>query len=165
MRLDGTSETARKKGPWRRLVLRRADGQVYLSRWGFGHDRVGRVLLHRMDAPDPGLDLHDHPWSFVSIVLRGGYTEVRCDARITSGDRVNARRPGSVQLMRLDETHTIVRLHRQRCWTLVIGGPRRRRWGFYVNGKWMPEAEYDATIRAGRRDLFVETSRARQSTA
>lgn len=77
----GAWERSQRRGPLRRLTLRRADGQVYLDRWGLISDRVGGVLLHRMEAPDPGLDLHDHPWPFVSIILWGGYTEYRCDVR------------------------------------------------------------------------------------
>lgn len=51
------------------------DGRTFLRRRGVEHARVGGILIHRIDAPDPGLDLHDHPWPFVSIVLRGGYRE------------------------------------------------------------------------------------------
>src|SRR3954449_5709224 len=35
------------------------------------------VYLHRFDGPDPRPTLHDHPWPFLSFVLRGGYTERR----------------------------------------------------------------------------------------
>lgn len=168
-RVDGTSEVAAKKGLWRRLCLRRADGRVYLDRWGFGHDRIGRVLVHRMQAPDPGVDLHDHPWWFASVVLWGGYTEQRADVRDaptwarmadqntdTARGVVVERRPGSVRTMRLDECHTITSLRRRTSWTLVIGGPRRRTWGFYLPIGYMPEPVYDATIRAERRDLWSD---------
>ena len=50
-------------------------GRTFLRRRGIEHLSLGGALLHRLDGPDPGLDLHDHPWTFVSIVLRGGYTE------------------------------------------------------------------------------------------
>lgn len=90
-RVDGTWERSIRKGLYRRLTLRRADGQVYLNRWGVGHDRVGRVLLHKMEAPDPGVDLHDHPWWFVSIVLWGGYTEQRADIRERRGSPASPR--------------------------------------------------------------------------
>ena len=80
-RLDGTSELSQRKPLWRRLRLRRADGRVYLDRWGLAHERVGGVFLHRMQAPDPGVDLHDHPWPFASVVLWGGYIEQRADIR------------------------------------------------------------------------------------
>lgn len=168
-RPDETWESSRKTGPFRRLRLRRADGRVYLDRWGIGHDRIGRVLLHRMAAPDPGIDLHDHPWWFVTIPLWGGYTEQRANVRdahwlaslanqhptCTRGV-VEQRRPFRPKTMRLDECHTITALTRSTCWTLVLGGPRRRRWGFHLSSGYMPEAEYDVTVRAERRDLWVE---------
>lgn len=187
-RADGTAETARKKGLFRRLTLRRADGNVYLNRWGVGHDRIGRVLLHRMDAPDPGVHLHDHPWWFVTIPLWGGYIEQRIPTRDASNyatwaenedrDRAEARahlrdlrrdttyraprgviqtvRPWKPRVMRLDECHRITRLYRRTCWTLVIGGPRRRTWGFYLPSGFMPESVYDATVRPERRDLWSD---------
>lgn len=165
----GARETTRRRGPYRRLTLRRADGEVYLNRWGLSLDRVGGVLLHRMDAPDPGIDLHDHPWWFVSVILWGGYTEQRADIRhaqtyarlaesypegCTRGV-VERRRWLSVKTMRLDECHTITNLCRRTSWSLVIKGPRRRRWGFYMPEGWMSEFDYDQSVRPMRRDLFV----------
>jgi hypothetical protein len=152
----------------RRLTLRRADGQVYLSRWGLAHDRVGGILLHRMEAPDPGTDLHDHPWWFASLILWGGYDEERADTREAPllawiGERAGSpdacrrgvleeRRWGSVKVMRLDHCHRVVRLRRATSWSLVVKGPRRRPWGFYLPGEggYMSERRYDATVR---RDL------------
>lgn len=174
-RPNGAWETSRKKGVFRRLTLRRADGQVYLNRWGIQFDSVLGVYLHKMEAPDPGVDLHDHPWWFTSIVLWGGYTEQRADTRhapdlariaeewpdtCTRGVEVE-RRWLSAKSMRLDECHTITKLHGRTCWTLVIRGPRLRRWGFYLPDGYMVEAEYDATVRAERRDLWSDQNAAR----
>ena len=156
------------RGIYRHFRLRRSDGQVYLSRWGFSHRRIGGILLHRMDAPDPGLDLHDHPWWFVSIVLWGGYVEQRTDIRNASaraemvehhgiygrGDTV-VRRRFSVRTMRLDECHTITRLLGKRSWSLVIKGPHRRMWGFYLPEGYLPADRYVAT-KAERRNLRTE---------
>lgn len=165
-RPGGAWETSRKRGLYRRLTLRRSDGVVYLNRWGIATDRTGGVLLHKMDGPDPGIDLHDHPWWFVSIVLWGGYWEYRAEIReapalariaeeYASAQRGTPvrRRWLSVQTMRLDECHTIFRLRRRTSWTLVIKGPRRRNWGFYLPTGYMPEKQYDETVRAERRDL------------
>jgi hypothetical protein len=105
----------------------------------------------------------------VSIVLRGGYTEQRALTReapllaraaarwpsCTPGVP-ERRRVGSVRVMRLDECHTITDLHGPTCWTLVIGGPRRRRWGFYLPSGWVDEGTYDATVRRDRRDLWSD---------
>lgn len=177
-RVDGTWERSTRSGLRRRLTLRRRDGRIYLDRWGLQHPRIGAVFLHRMDAPDPGIDLHDHPWSFVSIVLWGGYVEQRADTRqachiaaiaeglsATRGGQhprgeLVARRPLSVRVMRLDECHTITELRRRVSWTLVLAGPVRRNWGFYLPAGYMSEPEYDRTIRAERRDLWSDQNAA-----
>lgn len=152
------------------MTLRRFDGRAYMRRWGVA-GRWGGVYLHRFDAPDPGIDLHDHPFSFVSVVLAGGYIEERADireaemlARIadkwpTTCHRgvLEHRGRWSVRALRLDECHRIVDLDRgRRCWTLVLRGPVRRRWGFYLPEGFMDESVYDGTVRAARRDLWNE---------
>ena len=152
-----------------RLRLRRSDGRVYLARWGFKLRRVGGVFLHRMAAPDPGLDLHDHPWTFVTIPLWGGYVEHRCatrDAPLAASiaewydspaarGYPETRLPLRPRMMRLDECHRIVELRRRTAWTLVLAGPHRRPWGFYTPNGWVDETTYDATRH---RDLAEEVS-------
>lgn len=134
-----------RRSGYRRLRLRRDDGSVYLDRWGLTLDRVGGVYLHRMTAPDPGLDLHDHPWTFVTVPLWGGYTEERAlcreavelariaDAFGSTCTRgvVEERLAFRPRRMRLDECHRITHLRRRTAWTLVLRGPRVRTWGFY----------------------------------
>lgn len=156
-------------GVRRRLTLRRGDGDVYLDRWGLSHPRIGGVLVHRMTAPDPGVDLHDHPWWFGSLILWGGYDEERNDTRTAPFDARFAeaiegaggraprgwlveRRWLSWRSMRLDECHRIIRLRRRTCWTLVVNGPRRRTWGFYEPKGWVKHTD-SATER---RDLAAE---------
>ena len=136
---------------YRRLRLRRAgDGRVYLDRWGLSIDRIGGVYLHRMSAPDPGVDLHDHPWAFVTIPLVGGYTEERALCReaqqyaliaeaypTCARGVVEERLPRRPRLMRLDECHRITHLSRRHVWTLVLRGPRVRSWGFFEPHGWV----------------------------
>lgn len=147
-----------------RLRLRRADGQVYLDRWGFqfpprGDRPLFGAFLHKMDASDPGIDLHDHPWNFVSLILRGGYRELRAPIRCPQAKVGTLRRPWSLRLFRLDECHTITDLwQRGRSWSLVLHGPKRRQWGFYVDGRWMYWEEYERTVRSERRDMWAEIS-------
>lgn len=153
------------------MRLRRADGRVYLDRWGIEHKRIGGVFLHKMSAPDPGIDLHDHPWWFASLILWGGYSEERCMTRLAPriaqiyesrgmekrGRKVR-RRWLTIKTLGLDECHRITELCRQTCWTLVLHGPTRRKWGFYLPTGWMHWQEYDRTVRVHRRDLFADIS-------
>jgi hypothetical protein len=48
----------------------------YLIRWAI-NTPFGGVKLHHILRSDEDRDCHDHPWSFLSIVLRGGYWEHR----------------------------------------------------------------------------------------
>jgi hypothetical protein len=153
-----------------RLRLRRFDGGIFLDRWGFEADRLGGIFLHKMSAPDPGIDLHDHPWFFASLIIKGGYIEERALCRdapdfasiaeqfpdsCTRGGIVR-RMWGSWRTMRLDECHRITELTAPTCWTLVVHGPRRRMWGFFLPTGWVDERTYDETVRIDRRDLWNE---------
>lgn len=152
---DVTSVSERKK-VWRRLTLRDRDGGVFLDRWGVRIYWLGSVYLHRMTAPDPGNELHDHPWAFLTIPLWGGYVERRAEAEHAREDycyktfnrtlREETRRPLRPRRMKLSEAHTIDRLRRRTCWTLVFGGPVRREWGFYTRSAgWVHHVTYEDT--------------------
>lgn len=59
----------------RREDLRDGDGAIYLRRWRILETPWFGVLLHNIRKPDHDRDAHDHPWSWLTIALRGGYTE------------------------------------------------------------------------------------------
>jgi hypothetical protein len=159
----------------RRLTLRRADGEIYLDRWGIRCGALFGIYLHRMAAPDPGIDLHDHPWPFVSIILRGGYTEEVADSRDAcrlAGEAEEAGSPvrsnytriwpaGSVHRLRLNECHRIVALRRCPTWTLVLLGRTERSWGFYEPAGWVHAYNDNGGSQSIRRPLFAESDRGR----
>jgi hypothetical protein len=106
------------------------------------------VYLHKFDGPDSRPTLHDHPWNFVSIVLRGGYVERRAyDGRDHHVRRLNVKRGEGL--------HWIDRLTRTPSWTLMLVGRRRREWGYVdPDGSWTHfmahrhSAEFDAAMAA-----------------
>lgn len=157
-----------KQHAWkfRRLILRRGDdNRVYLNRWGFRTPWFG-VYLHKMEAPDPGADLHDHPWPFVSLILKGQYTEQIANIRDLLGPQITGyqRRQvwertwkrGSIHVVRMDEAHTISKLIIP-TWTLVLTGKVHRKWGFYevddMFGHFVDNTDYASE----RRNISVET--------
>jgi len=163
--------TEKKKRPKiRRLRLRRNDGKVYLNRWGFGFKHFLTGMIHVMDESDPGIDLHDHPWWFVTIPLYGGYEELRADCREAPelarkgiyGKR-EVRRPFRPRVMRLDECHTITKLNKKRSVSLVISGPVKRTWGFYPEDGYVQHKEYEKSDRGLRRELFCDVNEERAS--
>ena len=149
-----------------RFKLKRSDGRIYLERWGWECRQFG-VFIHRMDAPDPGLDLHDHPFWFASLILWGGYTEERCRSFLAPywaarAERLNIARRGnrrhrrwlSVASTPLHFCHRITELDRSPTWTLVVRGRKLQKWAFYLPTGRMDWQEYDRTVRAERRDLW-----------
>lgn len=139
-----------------RFRLRRPDGQVYLERWGLELGRAGRfggVFLHRMSGPDPGKDLHDHPWWFASFVLWGGYVQRWAETRTPDDFSVGRRRRWTWKSLPLDVCHTITKVEGT-TWTLVIHGPRRRDWGFYTPQGWVFHLDYDDTRRGLKTELI-----------
>lgn len=106
------------------------------------------VYLHRIGTPDSRPTLHDHPWNFLSIVVRGGYTEMTGDGCCYAEER-HVR---WVNHKRAEYLHYIMRLDRTPTWTLVFVGRRRREWGYAEGGQWTrfdqhPHAvEFDAAM-------------------
>lgn len=123
----------------------------YLTRWRLVQTPWIALYLHRFDGPDSRPILHDHPWPFLSIVLRGGYTEHRM-----GGDQVvRTRLVTRASYMPVWAAHFIERLHREPTWTLVVVGRRQRRWGYWepirhAIWRWtaFDEHEYDTEFGA-----------------
>jgi hypothetical protein len=155
------------------FILRRQDGLAFLERWGIESERIGGIFLHKLEAPDPGVDLHDHPWAFLSIIF-GGYTQERLHVdRAVAIAKLEEHAPAGVprgvrehkrwlSFMRLNQCHRIIKLDRPVVWTLVIHGPHRRKpWGFYLPTGWMDEQTYKREVRARRGDIHVVGYRSR----
>jgi hypothetical protein len=71
----------------KKQIIRNDDGVPYMIRRAI-NTRFGGVKLHHILRSDDDRDLHDHPWSFLSIVLKGGYwehTPTDCPSRPLDG--------------------------------------------------------------------------------
>jgi len=92
----------------------------------------GRVL-HRFRHPEPHANPHDHPWSFETTILDGGYIDevfhVDADGSWHS-ERVH-RQPGETYSVDATHIHRIVALPTGECWTLVRSGQNERETRFW----------------------------------
>jgi hypothetical protein len=97
----------------------------YLLRWyGLPRNPWFNVYLHKFCRDDDDRALHDHPWPYWSLILRGGYWEVTWNGRRWHG-------PGSLLRRRAEHRHRVELLPGHPCWTLFLTGPRVREWGFW----------------------------------
>lgn len=90
------------------------------------------IFVHKICKDDPE-DMHDHPYSYLTIILRGGYIE-------ETDDGIFHRKPGYIGFYKAEKFHKLKPI--KPCWTLFIRGPQRRKWGYRVNGKWMYHLYY-----------------------
>lgn len=122
------SETSKwKLWRWYDIVL---DDELYLTRLNLIATPWFSVKLHWIHRPDPDRDLHDHPWAFAALILRGSYWEYE------SKDPAND--PGELRWIKwfnFKNTKTGHRISRTigNVLTLVVTGPKDREkdWGFY----------------------------------
>lgn len=136
--VDLLIERARRTPYWH---LYHGDGSLYMGRyWLKPHsDRRDRwaARVHHIATPDVDRHMHDHPWDFLSIVLRGGYTELRplgaerCFEGEEEASYAVTRRAGSIALRRATDRHRIISVLPD-TWTLFITGPKRHWWGFHT---------------------------------
>ena len=105
------------------------DGLPYLTRWYLYRSSGIKIYLHKLSQSDADRELHDHPWRFMSILLKGpGYTEhlpkgkTRKFGPYSVNVRDDAAEPHRVELP----------VGRGPQWTLVFVGPKVREWGFHV---------------------------------
>ncbi len=117
--------------------------ELYLIRWRLIQTPWFAFYLHRMDGPDSRATLHDHPWPFVSFVLRGGYWEDRLNPATMDTRKHRVR---WVNRMPIYGAHSIRTLLRQPTWTFLVVGRRVKTWGYWeplgLPGEWR-WTEYD----------------------
>lgn len=128
--------------------------ELYLRRWYIFRCPWFGVMLHKILREDVDRDMHDHPWAFVSFVLRGGYSQERADDYFGE-DKYNEKVEWFNRIPH-NSFHRISWLYRVPTWTLVFTGPKRSSWGFLVDGEWVPYRDY---IASGGRPTEVQKLR------
>ena len=132
----------------KRIVMDRVENKPYLERYYIFLKERKRfpfnVFLHKFLKSDPD-DVHDHPWPYATLILKGGYWEwtPRFDAqgnKIT--ELVRWCGPGSFRWSRAKTYHRIELDPSVECWTLFMPGIKQRDWGFLVRNQWIQWEEY-----------------------
>jgi len=127
----------------KRVVMDRQNDEPYLERYYlFLKDRQRfpfNIFLHKFLKSDPD-DVHDHPWPYATLILKGGYYEwvPQFDK---DGNKIAEiaywRKPGHFRTSSANSFHRIELDPTVECWTLFMPGPQKREWGFLVKNKWI----------------------------
>lgn len=129
---------------WRTLTIPCENGLVYLVRLRIIQTPWFGIYLHDIHEPDADRDPHNHPWSFVSIVLRGHYVERLYEDPNSDifHSRLHARMRWSLHKMGRTSAHRIIEAA-PGLKTLILVGPRRSNWGFFTENGYVPWQEYE----------------------
>jgi len=122
-----------------RLIPDRFSGADYMHRYYlFLKDRNTfpfNLTLHKIVKSDEPF-LHDHPWSYITIILRGGYWENTIDGRTWKG-------PGSIIKRKAKDYHWLELDNDNPATTLFFMGRQQRNWGFLNNkNEWIEHEEF-----------------------
>jgi hypothetical protein len=132
----------------KRIVMDRVSDEPYLERYYLflkDRDRFPfNVFLHKFLKSDPD-DVHDHPWPYATLILRGGYYEWQPQFN-SAGQKIGEiakwcgagsfRWAGANTYHRIELDPTIT------CWTLFMPGRKCRDWGFLVRNQWVQWEQY-----------------------
>lgn len=105
-----------------------------MIRW-LVQNRWGTIRIHHFLRSDED-QLHDHPWWFLTLVLKGGYLDETEFDGVKHYDRLKV---GSVRFRPAQHRHRVVIEDSDSdstvgSWSLVVTGPWQRHWGFWVGG-------------------------------
>ena len=132
----------------KRIIYDRVHNEPYLERYYlFLKERKSfpfNVFLHKFLKGDPD-DVHDHPWPYATLILRGGYweyTPVFTDDGTMVGEEKHWRGPGHFRTCQPNSYHRIELEPGITAWTLFMPGTHKREWGFLVKDKWVHNEQY-----------------------
>ena len=125
-----------------RIIMDRQCNEPLVERYYvFLKDRTWfpfNIFVHKFCKGDPG-DLHDHPWPYFTLILRGGYYEWIPGK---DGEIRKWRGPGHFRFCGASSYHRIELVDGITPWTLFMPGPQQREWGFLVNNTWVHNDKY-----------------------
>ena len=105
----------------------------YAYRWVlilFGYS----IRVHNFIRSDDKRYLHDHGWWFLTMVVRGSYTDVSESGR-------DLIKRWQVRFRKATHAH-YVETPVGGCWTVLVTGRPARNWGFWVDGKFKRPLKY-----------------------
>jgi hypothetical protein len=132
----------------KRIVMDRVNNEPYLERYYiFLKDRTWfpfNIFIHKFLKSDPD-DVHDHPWPYATLILKGGYWEWIPQFNSLgqkTGELATWRGAGHFRICRATSYHRIELDPDVTAWTLFMPGPQQREWGFLTKGHWVQWQEY-----------------------
>lgn len=141
----------------KRIIYDRITGEPYLVRYYllFKERRwfPFNIFIHKFLSSDPS-DLHDHPWDYMTFIIKGGYFEWTPEYD-DQGNELPPKRQwlgaGHFRYCRAESKHRIELMKGVDAWTIFIPMRQRREWGFWHDNKFINNMKYKLSRRSYER--------------
>lgn len=153
----------------RKRTIYDRDGKIpYLVRYYiFLKDRSWfpfNITLHKILVSDEPT-LHDHPWSWGTLIIKGGYWEhipVRSQEGYVVGSTKKWWGPGTIRFRKADDLHWL-ELEKDEngkeipCWSLFYMGKKSKEWGFmrHVYNQGFRWIHHEAYLKDKKQDDYT----------
>lgn len=130
---------------------------VSRTRWRIIHTPWFGIYLHKWNKPDPRPTLHNHPWPFISFILKGSYEEHRLmDLGYKYGYAAIHGFIKWVNIVKRDDYHAVTSV-KSGTISLMFVGKTHEDWGYwtdkgYVNFDKHPHSKEFASAMKARKD-------------
>lgn len=135
------------------------EGEVHFRRYRLLALPWLRIYIHQILISDYDAHFHDHPWHFISYILKGSYHE-KCteypnhifefSSVYSSEPAMSGLKPRRIIKHHAQDTHQITILTPE-VWTCVITWGRPRYWGYRLQGgEWVGHKEYRQLKNEGK---------------
>jgi len=118
--------------------IKSKEGEVHFQRYRLFACPWFNIYIHKLCKSDEEKHPHDHPWSFITFILKGNYIEYTLDH-----PRGILRKWLHIVYHRAEDVHKFILPEEPKpTWTLVFTGPRKREWGYLTETGWFRNDVY-----------------------
>ena len=113
----------------------------YAYRWVFTTPWFS-IRVHNFLRSDDKRYFHDHAWDFWTFILKGSYYDVSPQKLNNNNNKISKKLRKTYHLYKVEAEHKHYVEVNKSCWTLLFCLPKKRNWGFWVNGKFKRPLKY-----------------------
>lgn len=119
--------------------IKSKQGVLHFRRYRLLSTRWFSIYIHKIYKSDQDLHLHDHPWNYFNMILKGGYIEETIE---NNCKKKNVMIHYRYSFRKATQCHKILHMITPCVTTLFITGKSYRTWGYQVNDAWIDHMTY-----------------------
>lgn len=146
---------------YKRKEIYRGDDKLYLIRYSLFSCKWFAIKVHHILLSDDDC-LHDHPWAFVTMLLKGAYIEESGGGGVLQGVKWESPahltgeeyradtdwvvyKAGNILYRKAEWAHRLILEPGKTVWSFVITFKKQREWGFFTPNGWVKWFKYRST--------------------